>query len=66
MKMKVAHKDVKLAFPEPKKKRNWQCWRGEPVQRGIDYFARISVPVVIVAFNIYYWETAFRNGGIEV
>lgn len=43
-----------------------QRWKNVVVQRRIDYVARVTVPVVIMSFNIYYWEDAFRNGGLEV
>lgn len=36
------------------------------VQSVIDYFARLFVPIVIIIFNIYYWGSAIKEGGIEI
>lgn len=40
--------------------------KGQRAQWIIEMFARISVPIVIVAFNIYYWDLAYSNGPLEV
>ncbi len=42
--------------------------RRRHVQHLVDYFARAAVPVVIVAFNAFYWGAALmgEDGGIEL
>ena len=41
-------------------------WKGQRIQKRIDYFARLFVPLIAVAFNFYYWTAACRNGILEI